>query len=283
MLGHYLAITLRNLRRAPGAAALNVVTLALGLVAMVTAYAYVAYLDRADRQFPNADRIQLLAMGWTPKQTVFTGMGTLNQAAPEVAAAYLREDFPDIEKIARAIVIDRKTMVASGDRALRLLGVVVDPEFVDIFGLRFAAGDSATALRSPDSVVLTEEYARKLFDERNPIGEHLIVQNAVEATVTGVLAPLPEPSHFGKHTPNARLAFDMLASADLREKIVAATNGTQQRKLYTDNWYASDGFTYVLLPAHGLSTQSLTAQLDGFVKRHVPPDRQRAADYKFGL
>ena len=30
MLGHYLAVTLRNLKRAPGAAAVNVVTLALG-------------------------------------------------------------------------------------------------------------------------------------------------------------------------------------------------------------------------------------------------------------
>src|SRR6185503_12844625 len=155
MLGHYLAVTLRNLRRAPGAAALNVVTLALGLVAMVTAYAYVAYLDRADRQFPNADRIQLLTMGWKPKQTVFTGRGTLSPLVPEVAAAYLREDFPGIEKLARAMVIDRKTMVASGERAVRLVGVVVDPEFVDIFGLRLVAGDAAKALRSPDSVVLT--------------------------------------------------------------------------------------------------------------------------------
>ena len=192
MLAHYLAVTLRNLRRAPGTSALNVVTLALGLVAMVTAYAYVAYLDRADRQFPNADRIHLLTMSWKAKQTVFTGTGTLNPQVPEAAAAYLREDFPEIEKIARAMVIDRKTMVASGEHAVRLLGVVVDPEFVDIFGLRFVAGDAATALRSPDSVVLTEEYARELFDERNPLS--LRCSRAPASTARSESSPSSPPS-----------------------------------------------------------------------------------------
>ena len=56
MLRHYLAIALRNLRRSPFTAAINVATLALGLVAFVAAYAVVAFWDGSERHFANADR-----------------------------------------------------------------------------------------------------------------------------------------------------------------------------------------------------------------------------------
>ena len=49
MIGHYFSIALRNLRRSPFTALVNVVTLALGLVAFVAAYAVVAYWGNSDR------------------------------------------------------------------------------------------------------------------------------------------------------------------------------------------------------------------------------------------
>ena len=56
MLGHYLTIALRSLRRAPFTAAINVVALALGLAAFVTAYGVVTYWDNSERHFANVDR-----------------------------------------------------------------------------------------------------------------------------------------------------------------------------------------------------------------------------------
>ena len=60
MLGHYLAIALRNLHRAPFTALINVATLALGLVAFVAAYAVVSYWSHSDRHFANADRTYVI-------------------------------------------------------------------------------------------------------------------------------------------------------------------------------------------------------------------------------
>jgi hypothetical protein len=57
MFGHYLQIALRNLRRSPFTAFINVTALALGLVSFVTAYAVVGYWNRSERQFANADRV----------------------------------------------------------------------------------------------------------------------------------------------------------------------------------------------------------------------------------
>lgn len=284
MLGHYVAIALRNLRRSPGTAALNMITLAIGLVAIVTAYAYVAYLDRADTQFPNADRIHLMTMSYKPREAAFGGGSWTS--VPEQMAEYLREDFPAIEKIARAVSIQFgiKTMIASGEHAEQFTAVGADPEFLEIFPLPFVAGDAASALRSPGSVVLTQEYARKLFDEHNPIGQHVVLQNAVEATVTGVLAPLPNPSHMGHETPSANLRFDALVTLDVRAAMLTASFPAQARNLLAENWFSGSATTYVVLPKRGLSAKALRSQLDGFVQRHVPPDRlQTAAEYSLGV
>jgi hypothetical protein len=60
MIGHYLTIALRNLARAPFTAAVNVLTLALGLVAFVGAYAVSAYWGSSERSFPNAGRTYVI-------------------------------------------------------------------------------------------------------------------------------------------------------------------------------------------------------------------------------
>ncbi|HET8696962.1 MAG TPA: hypothetical protein VFO94_05730, partial [Gammaproteobacteria bacterium] len=62
MLRHYLALALRNSRRTPVAAAVNVLTLALGLACFVIVYAFVAFWQNADGHFAKADRIAVLTM-----------------------------------------------------------------------------------------------------------------------------------------------------------------------------------------------------------------------------
>jgi putative ABC transport system permease protein len=235
VLAHYVAVALRNIRRAPLAFAINVVTLVLGLVCFVTAYAFVVFWDRADRQFPNAERIYLLTMSAAYNNSPFPSGGPPSPMVAEQAAAHLREDFPAIERIARAIVIDRKTVVASDEHALRLVAVAVDPEFFDILRLPFSAGDASAALRAPATVVLTQETARKLFDDRDPIGQHVILVNAVDATVVGVVDSIPEPSHLG-HAPSAALPFDMLVSPDLLDSVRAVTMNPGLLKGRADRW-----------------------------------------------
>jgi hypothetical protein len=60
MLTHHVAAALRTCRHAPWATAVNVFTLALGLVSFVVAYTIADYLASADRQFANADRTSVV-------------------------------------------------------------------------------------------------------------------------------------------------------------------------------------------------------------------------------
>ena len=103
--------------------------------------------------------------------------------------------------------------VSYGDANFGGVFLAVDPAFLTMFTLPLAAGDAATALDDPQSVVLAHETARKYFGPEVPahamVGEHIRLHTVesdystsppketpieVERIVTGVLAPLPGPS-----------------------------------------------------------------------------------------
>src|SRR6478735_2270364 len=113
MFAHYVAFALRNVRTAPFTSVVNVLTLAVGLVCFVTAYAAGMFWSSAEQQFRNADDVHVVTV--SVKSRDGSGPGGLRNATatPEVAAEALRSDFPGIAKVARAVVIDRKTMVAN--------------------------------------------------------------------------------------------------------------------------------------------------------------------------
>ena len=91
--------------------------------------------------------------------------------------------------------------------------LAVDPAFLTMFTLPLAAGDAATALDDPQSVVLSHETALKYFGPDVPahamLGKHIRLHTVerdystsppketpieVERPIAGVLAPLPGPS-----------------------------------------------------------------------------------------
>jgi putative ABC transport system permease protein len=85
-------------------------------------------------------------------------------------------------------------------------------------------GDRSTALVRPNTVVITEEMARKYFTDENPIGKSLRVHNDTMYEVTGVVADIPKNSHFRPDffasfatlelKPTGNSAEDMLSNID---------------------------------------------------------------------
>ncbi len=278
MLRHYLTVAVRNARRAPVTSAISLLTLAVGFVAALTAYAFVGFWNSAERHFPNADRTYVLTSSSAfPGGFARTGL----IETPEHVAELLRTDFPSVERVARAVLVDRQMAVAGGGDAVRASAVAVDPEFLEIFPLAFVAGDRERALREPRSLVVTAELARRLFGDADPIGQRVVVGNLVDATVTGVLAAVPEPSHMGRST-SAVLQFDMLSTMDVGDEVRASIMGPVFAATRM-NWFGGGAYTYLLLPPDGSAPREFERQLEGFITRHVPPAQLGDATLSFGL
>src|SRR5262249_55401347 len=152
-----------------------VVTLAVGLVCFVTAYAFVTFWSSAERHFANAPDIYALTLTIRNRDN---GSGLENYPRiPDVALESLKSDYPAITTVARATLIDGKTMIASGGRAERVFGAAADPEFLELFDLPFVAGDARRALASPRSVVITRDLAARLFGADDAIGKSIVIGN----------------------------------------------------------------------------------------------------------
>jgi len=280
MLGHYLSLALRTLRRSPVASAMNVLTLSLGLACFVLASAFVTFWQRAEEHFANTDRIAVLTMS----VDVLDGSikYTDDPGTPEIAASYIKAEFPRLERVARAISFFGDAILASGDQAVRRKAVAVDTEFLEIFALPFVAGDARDALAKPMSAVVTQDLAARLWGSADAIGRTLRVQNTVDATVTGVIAALPEPTHMGR-SKAASLPFDALVSHDVLERVRESQRDPNAPSPPQENWLSESAYTYLLLPSDGsVTVATLRADLPAFTARHMPKDFAAFAKVGFG-
>ncbi|MES1225199.1 MAG: permease prefix domain 2-containing transporter, partial [Bacteroidota bacterium] len=120
----------------------------------------------------------------------------------------------------------------AGDKTLPLSGMWANESFFTVFTFPFLKGNPATALQKPNSIVLTEKSARKLFNEVDVVGK-LIKMDTVNYIVTGVIKDIPRLSH---------LQFESLCSYATIEGRKADGDGDI---MSWENIYSN--FTYVVL------------------------------------
>jgi putative ABC transport system permease protein len=147
----------------------------------------------------------------------------------------LKEEFPEVEEMVRLFTYSWKetALVTSGDKHFyegRFF--LADKTIFDVFSFEFLKGIPQVALRSNNSVVITEETAQKYFGEDDPIGKILSVTNLGRSDfqVTGVIKNMPSNSH---------LKFDFLAPLESGESLYW--------KDFTEGWRGNSFYTYVLL------------------------------------
>lgn len=134
----------------------------------------------------------------------------------------LQEDYTFAEEIVR---FNRRLNADAvyGNVNVPISGLFTDPSIFRVFNFPMAKGDPATALTSPNSLVLTSAAAEKIFGDRDPLGQTLTLSGFGEFQVTGVLQKLPGKTH---------LEFEVLGSTALlpaleKSGVISAT---------IDNW-----------------------------------------------
>ena len=200
MFSNYLKIAFRNIRKQKGYAFINIFGFTLGIAACLLILLYVAHELSYDRFNEKADRIYRLASDVRIASQEPDRLAT--SAAP--AAAAMMQDFPEVETATRIDNIGQ-TVVRSGDQMFNEDNMFyADPNFFEVFTFPMIAGNPATALNDPKSVVLTKSTAERYFGEQSALGKTLSIGESGEVyQVTGVVEDVPDNSHFD---------FDLLLS-----------------------------------------------------------------------
>jgi putative ABC transport system permease protein len=74
--------------------------------------------------------------------------------------------------------------------------IAASADFFKMYNFDLMQGDKETVLKEPKSVVLSEEYAKKIFNNENPIGQIVNLGNRTSYKVTGIMANMPSNTAF---------------------------------------------------------------------------------------
>jgi len=188
MLKNFLRISLRNMRRQKGYATINVLGLALGLASAILIGLFVRHEYSFDRFFANAEEIYRVVI-----RVQQGGTEQLIAITPLPLADALHESVPEVSLACR-VSEDQEMEVVRGQRTFSFEARNVGEDFLRLFPFPVLYGDPATSLSQPNSLVLTESSARKIFGTVDIVGELLTVDGE-EVQVSAVLADVPTNCH----------------------------------------------------------------------------------------
>jgi ABC-type antimicrobial peptide transport system permease subunit len=247
MLWNYIKISFRKFLRQKFYSLLNIFGLATGMATVILILLYVLDESSYDRfhRFQK-DIYRVVENQYYSGQPVFPVAVT-----PGPLAEALKADYPEVELSTR-VHFGGNTMQFKDDR-FDEQGIYVDKDFLHMFDFPFVSGDTATALREINSVLITEKLAAKLFGKDTALGKTLTVKPTErccerEVVVTGILKDIPENSHL-------KFAFVMPFEQRLAEF-----------PFMRDNWGSNTLYTYVKLTASS-SSDHLDKQIQKYLRK----------------
>ena len=202
MLKNYLTIAWRNLTRNRNYAIINILGLAIGLACFMLIMLYVKDELGYDQFHPDGDNIHRMAL-----ERMYPGRSRHYAIIPAGYSEVVDKEYAEVEETCRLFYFEGNRFVLKVEDQLYEEDFVMwaDTTFFEMFGIPLLKGDPKTSLSKPQSVVLTESMAKKLFGDKDPIGKVLdIPQNDNDLLVTGVCGDVPGHSH---------LKFNMLVSS----------------------------------------------------------------------
>ncbi len=250
MLRNYIKVAYRNLLNQKFYSLLNILGLSIGIACCLLIAFYVLDELSFDKFYENADRIcRVGLMGKIAGQEIQT-----TNTCPPLATVAIQE-FPEVINSTRIFVYDNNQVIRYGEKVWPEEKVYyADSTFFELFDFKLIEGNSATALKEPNTMVLTQPVAQKYFGDDIALGKTLVVGNDKKTyTVTGVMEPLPSNSHF-----DFTILFSMATMEYSRN----------------DGWLNNSFMTYLLLHPDA-SPQELESKLGSLVEKYVGSEIQQ--------
>ncbi|WP_420429900.1 ABC transporter permease [Kordiimonas sp.] len=205
MFKNYMMTAMRNLLRYKQYTLINILGLAVGLAACLLILLYVNFELSYDRWIPENDRVMRVeALAYDRDGNFSDNVESLQP----VAAPIFAEQVESIEQFSR--LLDDSVALAVDGNAFEQEITIADPGVFDLMGITLLEGDAATALNSPDAIVLSLSDSRRVFGEQSPLGRVVKINGEHTLKVTGVMPDWPKASDIEVHAfiPGTTPVFD---------------------------------------------------------------------------
>jgi len=192
MVKNFFKIAIRNILNQKGFSLINVTGLAVGLAASLLILLWVQDEFSFEKFNSKAKSIYRVE-----EDQFYSGERYHVTVTPVPAGPVWKEKIPEIEDQVRISLWLPRVLFQYKEKVFFESSIAaVDSSLLKVFTFPLSAGDPATALNAPHSIILTQKLATKYFGGENPVGKTLTVENKVQFTVTGVFREIPANSMF---------------------------------------------------------------------------------------
>ena len=270
MLKNYLKVAWRNVMKNKTFSFINVFGLSIGLTCCLLIAIYLHNELSYDSYHKNIP--QLYQLGTT---FVKNGKDDPTANTPAPMARTMQQEFPEIRQTTRLLstFAEDKTLLqyTAPDNKLKSFyetkGFLADSTFFTMFTYQFKEGNPATSLEEPNTVVLSQEIAAKLFGNEPALNKTIHIKSSTNGDhdfkVTGVFIPNKIPSHI-----DARF-FMSIPGGDMANYIRERTD------LASNNMF----YTYFLLTPEA-NVKHLESKFPAFIEKHAGKDLKAMGFYK---
>lgn len=258
MISNYLKVGLRNILKYKTFSFINVFGLAAAMSVCMLIMLMLADQRSYDQFNVNKHRIYRILSDKPDLRHPYA-------TSPFPLAEVLRSEDPVVEGSTHLLGVGGDAFY--NNNVAELQGYFTDAAFFRVFSFQLGKGDPVTALRAPNSIVLSAAAAKRLFRDEDPIGRTVVFSDRGQDgsvrptpwgnyTITGVLADVTYKSH---------LSFDVLISVSSMPALIADKKIGDPRYDWK-NFYRC--YTYALIHP-GKTGADLDASLARLVKPRI--------------
>jgi len=265
MIRNYLKLALRNLMRNKVFSFINIFGLSVGLACCILICIYIFHETGYDKHQNNKDRLFRLG-------TVFIDGGVEEKSTTTAAplGRMLQSEYGEVTNSARVLQLfrDDKTLfqVDEGGGKLQSYyekgGFLADSNIFQLLTYSFKEGNATSALAQPNSLVISESLANKLFGSKPALNTVVRVSSSTQGdtsyVVTGVFRQPASPTHLEAN-------FFMSFRGGNMDGLANNNPGLANNNMF---------YTYVLLKDNQ-SLATLETKFPQFIQNHLSQDLQR--------
>ena len=256
MLQNYFTIAFRNLKKQRFYTLINVAGLAVGVASCLIIMLYVTNELSFDKHFKDYDRIYRVQA-----EIKFGDNHLMLSVTPAPLSEALQKDFPEVETSARFWNHSTRIFRRTEESYKEENTILADSSIFQVFDMKFLSGDSRTALKEPNTMVISRKAAEKYFPNEEALGQSLITSGGTNWKITGVIENIPDNSHF---------YFDFILSL--------VSNDYNK----DSNWTSNNFQTYFKLRP-GADPKALEAKFPKMIDTYVTPQARAIFGNEFTL
>lgn len=250
MFTNLLKHSLRSFKRQVSYVLINVLGLSVGIACSLLIAIYIINESSYDRYHQNKDRLYRTILNGK-----ISGQEITIFASPAVMGPTLVKEFPEVEDFCRMSGEGPTVLEYDGQVFVENDMISVDSTFFKLFSIPILRGDASDLLNDPHEVVLSQSTAKKIFGDTDPTGKQIkIGTDTVKFTVSGVMADIPEKTHF---------------KANLLASII-----TYPGRVNNPVWMSNNLSTYLLLQPN-TSPEKINAKFSDLLVKYVGPEVEK--------